>query len=107
VSRYRANEANARGCDPRGGSLTERAAGRFKTDRGPPATSPRRWAPFVTVREGLDLIDLADGERTAEGRLANIRERMVDRLGETHPIVTRFDRRHYVYRSIDRETWRR
>ncbi|MEV4276332.1 FxSxx-COOH system tetratricopeptide repeat protein [Actinoplanes xinjiangensis] len=49
----------------------------------------------------LALMDLAAGERTAEDRLVSIRERMVNRVGENHPIVTGLDRRHYLYRIID------
>jgi tetratricopeptide (TPR) repeat protein len=49
----------------------------------------------------LALMDIAAGDRTAEERITALRERMVNRVGEAHPIVDGLDRRHYLYRILD------
>ncbi|GLW35940.1 FxSxx-COOH system tetratricopeptide repeat protein [Actinoplanes regularis] len=49
----------------------------------------------------LALIDLARGDRTAEERIVELRERMVNRVGDDHPIVEALDHRRYLYRIID------
>jgi len=49
----------------------------------------------------LALVDGALGAEDAGDRLAALRERMVSRLGEAHPIVSGLDRRRYLYRIID------
>ncbi|MFD0520097.1 tetratricopeptide repeat protein [Paractinoplanes durhamensis] len=49
----------------------------------------------------LALMEQTLGDRTAEDRLAALRERIVARLGEDHPIVADLDRRSYLYRIID------
>ncbi|MFI6070545.1 FxSxx-COOH system tetratricopeptide repeat protein [Actinoplanes sp. NPDC051343] len=49
----------------------------------------------------LALMDLAAGDRTAEERVTTLRERMVNRVGESHPIVDGLDHRRYLYRIID------
>ncbi|WP_229074632.1 FxSxx-COOH system tetratricopeptide repeat protein [Actinoplanes sp. DH11] len=49
----------------------------------------------------LALIEEALGLEAADERLAALRERVVLRLGDTHPIVSGLDRRRYLYRIID------
>ncbi|MEU4693645.1 FxSxx-COOH system tetratricopeptide repeat protein [Actinoplanes sp. NPDC023714] len=49
----------------------------------------------------LALVEEAIGLEPADERLAALRERMVLRLGATHPIVSGLDRRRYLYRIID------
>ncbi|WP_238008258.1 FxSxx-COOH system tetratricopeptide repeat protein [Dactylosporangium sp. AC04546] len=41
------------------------------------------------------------GDENAEVRLAALRERLVDRVGERHPAVSALQRRRYLYRIID------
>jgi tetratricopeptide (TPR) repeat protein len=49
----------------------------------------------------LALMDLALGDPAAEERVVELRERMVNRVGESHPIVAALDDRRYLHRIID------
>lgn len=49
----------------------------------------------------LALVEEALGAEAADDRLAALRERVIIRLGDTHPIVSGLDRRRYLYRLID------
>lgn len=49
----------------------------------------------------LAMIEGALGAETADDRLAALRVRVVNKLKETHPIVSGLDRRRYLYRIID------
>ncbi|WP_436524796.1 FxSxx-COOH system tetratricopeptide repeat protein [Actinoplanes sp. HUAS TT8] len=49
----------------------------------------------------LALVEDALGTEAADDRLAALRERVIVRLGATHPIVSGLDRRRYLYRLID------
>ncbi|MCA2215727.1 FxSxx-COOH system tetratricopeptide repeat protein [Jidongwangia harbinensis] len=49
----------------------------------------------------LALVEDALGADAVDDRLAALRERVILRLGETHPIVNGLDRRRYLYRIID------
>lgn len=49
----------------------------------------------------LALVEETLGVEAADDRLAALRERIVVRLGENHPLVDGLDRRRYLYRTID------
>ena len=49
----------------------------------------------------LALIEHTLGDDTAAARLSVLEDRMVERLGERHPIVAALKRRQYLYRIID------
>ena len=47
------------------------------------------------------LMDRELGDKTADVRLATLRERLIERTNERHPVVSALQRRRYLYRIID------
>jgi hypothetical protein len=55
----------------------------------------------MRCQANLALVERATGNPGAEASISALRERLIDRVGEQHPIVVALQKRHYLYRIID------